>query len=130
MLCTAKAGLEGAVVSAIPSTTFFKDPTDWRLTVAAALQRGEVFPSAFGHSAARVAQGETDATVHLHGGVWDHAVGAVLVEEAGGHFADLWGGRRLDTHTAVYPNGALFEEVMAAIAAAIPQGVTAPNPLT
>ena len=64
------------MVSAIPSTKFFKDLTDWRLGVAAALQRGEVFASAFAHR-------------------------AVLVEE-----------------------------VMAAIAAAIPQGVGAPDPLT
>lgn len=52
------------------------------------------------------------------------------VEEAGGRFADLWGGRRLDTHTAVYSNGELFDEVMGAIAVAIPQSVTAPDPLT
>ncbi len=62
-------------------------------------------------------------------------VSVTLVGQTGGvghsfDFADLWGGRRLDTHTAVYANGELFEAVMAAIATAIPQGDGAPDPLT
>lgn len=129
MRCSTTATLADAVVTAIPGATFFKDPADWHLAVARAVQRGDVQPSAFGHSALRVAQGETDATVHLYGGVWDHAVGVAFVEEAGGRFADLWGGRRLDTNTAVYANAALFDEVMDALAAALPEGSTPPDPL-
>lgn len=129
MRCSTTATLADAVVSAIPGEQYFKDPTDWRVGVARAVQRGGVQPSAFGHSALRVAAGETDATLHLHGGVWDHAVGVAFVEEAGGRFADLWGGRRLDTHTAVYANAALFDEVMAALRAALPEGSAPPDPL-
>lgn len=129
MHCSSTASLAGAVVSAIPGASFFKDPGDWRLSLAAAVQRGDVQPTAFGHSALRVAAGETDATLHLHGGVWDHAVGVVFVEEAGGRFADLWGGRRLDTQTAVYANAEVFDEVMAALRAALPEGSVPPDPL-
>ncbi len=123
---TATATLDTAVVAAIPSLQRFPDPADWRHQICAALQRGDVFPSAFGHSAARVARGEVDATVHLYGGVWDHAVGVVLVEEAGGHFSDLWGGRRLDTSTGIYTNGALFDQVMATVRATLPASLSAP----
>ncbi|MFN0028562.1 MAG: inositol monophosphatase family protein [Acidimicrobiales bacterium] len=126
MRCTTADTLDGAVVAAIPSLQRFPDPADWHHQVCAALQRGDVFPSAFGHSAARVARGEVDATVHLYGGVWDHAVGVVLVEEAGGRFCDLWGGRRLDTATAIYTNAALFDQVMAAVGAALPPNLSPP----
>ena len=56
-----------------------------------------------------VAEGQLDLSVHLWGGPWDHAALVVIVEEAGGSFSDLWGGRRLDTETAVYSNGPLGE---------------------
>ncbi|MGD9749946.1 MAG: inositol monophosphatase [Acidimicrobiia bacterium] len=129
MHCSDTGRLADAVVSGVPGMAFFKDPDDWRVPVAAAVLRGDVQPTAFGHSALRVAAGETDATLHLHGGVWDHAVGVVFVEEAGGRFADLWGGRRLDTKTAVFANAAVFDEVMAALRAALPEGSTPPDPL-
>ena len=45
--------------------------------------------------------------VHFSGGPWDDAALVVIVEEAGGCFSDLVGGRRLDTHTALFTNGAL-----------------------
>ncbi len=128
MWSTTQPALDDAVIAAIPSLQRFPDPADWHHQVCAALQRGDVFPTAFGHSAARVARGEVDATVHLYGGVWDHAVGVVLVEEAGGRFCDLWGGRRLDTSTAIYSNATLFDQVMAAVRAALPENVTAPPP--
>jgi histidinol-phosphatase len=129
MHCSSTTALAAATVTVIPGPAYFTDPADWRRPVAAAVARGDVTPSAFGHSALRVAAGETDAAIHLSGGVWDHAVGVAFVEEAGGRFADLWGGRRLDTRTALYANAALFDAVMAALAAALPGGSRPPDPL-
>ena len=58
----------------------------------------------------RVAEGDLDGVVVLYGGPWDHAPFVVLVEEAGGRFSDVWGGRRLDSRTAIYSNGVLHDE--------------------
>lgn len=129
MHCSSRGSLDGAVVSVIPGAGFYQDPSDWRRGVHDALRQGDVQPTAFGHSALRVAAGECDATVHLYGGVWDHAVGTVIVEEAGGRFADLWGGRRLDTNAALYTNGALFEPVAGLITATMGDAVRPPDPL-
>lgn len=67
-----------------------------------------------------VAAGEIEASVHLWGGPWDHAPFAVLVEEAGGRFTDLWGGRRIDTGTAIFSNGIVHESVRSAVAVGAP----------
>jgi histidinol-phosphatase len=64
-----------------------------------------------GHGALLVADGAIDASIHLWGGPWDHASFVVLVEEAGGRFSDLWGGRRLGTGTAVFSNGRLHDDI-------------------
>lgn len=64
-----------------------------------------------GHGPLLVADGKIDASVHLWGGPWDHAPFVVLVEEAGGRFTDLWGGRRIDTATAVFSNGLIHDDV-------------------
>lgn len=53
----------------------------------------------------RVAEGELAACVWFAGDIWDHAAPSLIVEEAGGHFSDHSGGRRLDTRTGVYSNG-------------------------
>jgi len=53
----------------------------------------------------RLFAGELEAIVARGGGVWDHAPGVVIVEEAGGHFCDLEGGSRLDSGGAIYTNG-------------------------
>lgn len=82
----------------------------WRdAAVRAAAER---FPttSTPGHGPVLVAEGRTAASVHLWGGPWDHAAFVVLVEEAGGRFSDLWGGRRIDTGTAVFSNGLVHED--------------------
>jgi len=63
----------------------------------------------------RVAEGEVDLCVWFAGDIWDHAAPSILVEEAGGRFSDIWGGRRLDTRTAVYSNGSRHDEVVAAL---------------
>ncbi len=67
-----------------------------------------------------VAEGEADAVLVLRGGAWDYAAVAVIVEEAGGTFSDLWGGRRLDTGTAVYSNAALHPAILAIAAVSRP----------
>src|SRR5207247_1155770 len=58
-----------------------------------------------GYGPLLVAAGDIEVSVHLWGGPWDHAAFVVLVEEAGGQFSDLWGGRRIDTATAIFSNG-------------------------
>ena len=87
--------------------------TGWKLDVSLAVERWPGVATAFGHSTLRVAAGYADAAVHLSGGPWDNAVGAVFVEEAGGRFNDLWGGRRIDLGAAVYSNGLLHESILA-----------------
>ena len=64
----------------------------------------------------RIAEGEADVSVWFCGNIWDHAAPSILVEEAGGRFSDHWGGRRLDTRTAIYSNGVRHDEVLAALA--------------
>jgi fructose-1,6-bisphosphatase/inositol monophosphatase family enzyme len=91
------------------------------LPVANALRRRD--PDAqvsFAHAALAVAAGETDAVLVLRGGAWDYAAVAVIVEEAGGAFSDLWGGRRLDTGTALYSNALLHPAILAAAARSRP----------
>lgn len=63
----------------------------------------------------KVAEGEVDLCIWYCGDVWDHAAPSVIVEEAGGSFSDHEGGRRLDTRTAIYSNGACHESVLTAL---------------
>lgn len=49
------------------------------------------------------------------GDAWDHAPWVVIVEEAGGAFFDLTGGRRVDTRHVVYTNGRLSSAVREAL---------------
>ena len=63
-----------------------------------------------------VAEGEADLCVWFGGDIWDHAAPSIIVEEAGGRFSDHQGGSRLDTRTALYSNGLLHDEVLAALA--------------
>lgn len=69
-----------------------------------------------------VAEGNVDVCVWFCGDTWDHAAPSVIVEEAGGRFSDHAGGRRLDTRTAVYSNGACHDDVLLALARAQPNG--------
>ena len=68
-------------------------------------------PDVAGHGPVLVAHGHIEASVHLWGQPWDHAPFVVLVEDAGGRFTDLWGGRRIHTATAVFSNGSDHERV-------------------
>jgi histidinol-phosphatase len=111
---TTTADLDIASVHCVPPVASGR-ATGWRLAAAQAVERWPVVTTAFGHSSLRVAEGRSDAAVHLAGGPWDNAVGAVLVEEAGGRFSDAWGGRRVDTGTGIYSNAALFEVIREAV---------------
>jgi histidinol-phosphatase len=73
-----------------------------------------------GQDPLKVTEGVLDGVVVLHGGPWDHAPFAILVEEAGGRFSDLWGGRRLDTRTAIYSNGDLHDDLQGRAAIVAP----------
>ena len=74
----------------------------WQLQVAGWVGSNTVPTRPNSHGPLAVAHGRLDLSVHLWGGPWDHAAFVPIVEEAGGAFRDLWGGRRLDTFTAVF----------------------------
>jgi len=63
-----------------------------------------------------VAEGAVDIAVEPEVSVWDVAAIQVIVEEAGGRFTDLSGAARPDGGSAVSTNGALHDEVLAALA--------------
>ncbi len=75
---------------------------------------GEPADIAWSHQL-RVAEGDIDLCVWLGGDIWDHAAPSLIVEEAGGRFSDLAGGKRLDTRTAIYSNGGQHDELLAAL---------------
>lgn len=83
----------------------------WRDTAVRAATEQFRNPFIRGHGPLLVAEGRAVASVHLWGGPWDHAAFVVLVEEAGGRFSDLWGGRSIHTGTAVFSNGLLHDEI-------------------
>ncbi|MFC1411180.1 inositol monophosphatase [Streptacidiphilus sp. N1-12] len=60
-----------------------------------------------------VATGEVDVFLHLAAGPWDIAAAVPIVEEAGGRFSDLHGGRSITSGAAVFTNGLLHEDVLA-----------------
>lgn len=63
----------------------------------------------------QVAEGGLDMCIWFCGDIWDHAAPSLIVEEAGGRFTDHAGGKRLNTRTAIYSNGAIHDEALAAI---------------
>ena len=63
-----------------------------------------------------VAEGVVDGAVDDPGvSLWDMAAVQVIVEEAGGRFSDLTGAARPDGRGGVTSNGALHEELLAAL---------------
>ena len=66
--------------------------------------------------AVMVAAGELDAAVLTFGSLWDFAGPSLIVSEAGGVFRDAWGGERFDTHSGVFTNPALIDDVLSALA--------------
>jgi len=60
------------------------------------------------HPALEIASGSADLCVFFTAGPWDLAAPSLVVEEAGGRFTDLTGGRSL-TGGAVFSNGPLHD---------------------
>ncbi len=63
-----------------------------------------------------VAEGAVDIAAEAEVSIWDVAAVQVIVEEAGGRFTDLGGASRPDGGSAVSTNGALHDQVLAALA--------------
>ena len=116
--CTTTDVIDGALIVVTPPDRYIAEEY---VPVASALRRRDPdAQTSFAHAALAVAEGTADAALVLRGGEWDYAAVAVIVEEAGGTFSDLWGGRRLDTGTAVYSNGALHPAILAIAAGSRP----------
>lgn len=64
------------------------------------------------HGALLVAAGVVDAFLHLKAGPWDIAAAVPIVEEAGGRFSDLAGGRSISAGAALLTNGRVHDEVL------------------
>ncbi|MCA1711671.1 MAG: histidinol-phosphatase [Actinobacteria bacterium] len=62
-----------------------------------------------------VAEGAVDVSCEPEVSLWDLAALQVVVEEAGGRFSDLSGAARPDGGSVVCSNGALHDEVLAAL---------------
>lgn len=92
----------------------FEALTQIRQAALVALAGGRPGDVAWSHQL-RVAEGELDACVWFAGDVWDHAAPSIIVEEAGGQFSDHWGGKRLDTRTAIYSNGSQHDAIIDAL---------------
>ena len=89
----------------------------WRRSVAERIRARLDCPTLDGHGPQLVSAGAIEISVHLGGGPWDHAAFAVIVEEAGGCFRDLWGGRRLDTATALFASSTPIADAVLQLAA-------------
>ncbi len=118
LTCTTTDAIDGAVIVVTPPDRYLAERF---VPVATALRRRDPDAQAsFAHAALAVAEGDADAALVLRGGAWDYAAVVVIVEEAGGTFTDLWGGRRLDTGTAVYSNAMLHPAILAVAAGSRP----------
>lgn len=89
----------------------FVPPAMWARTEAACAMsvalRGATLPyEQDEHPALEVAAGRADLCVFFMAGPWDLAAPSLIVEEAGGRFTDIAGGRTL-TAGAVFSNGRL-----------------------
>jgi histidinol-phosphatase len=108
--CSDTPFMAGGTVLAVPPEGFM---LGWRSPVARSLGRGKpAHMRTYAYYGAAVGEGEMDAAVILNGGPWDFAANTVIVEEAGGEFRDLWGGRRLDTTTMIFSNAKLTNEIL------------------
>jgi histidinol-phosphatase len=87
----------------------------WRRSVGDQIVRTLAMPEAAGHGPLLVSEGALEVCVCLAGYEWDLAAFVGIVEGAGGEFCDLWGGRRLDTFTAVFANGSIADAVVSLV---------------
>jgi histidinol-phosphatase len=95
----------------------FVPPALWVRTPAARAMSNAVSAATLSypqdeHPALEVAAGGADLCVFFMAGAWDLAAPALVVEEAGGRFTDLAGGRTL-TGGAVFSNGRLHDVAIA-----------------
>ncbi len=108
--CSSTARWDDSTTMSVPPEGFL---LGWRSPMAGALAQGTPVTSrTYAYYGAAVAEGELDATIILNGGPWDFAANTVIVEEAGGNYCDLWGGRRLDTTALIFTNGLLTAEIL------------------
>ena len=80
-------------------------PTQKRPDLVAVLKASSRWEEPSDRCLLSVAEGGLEAVCAFAGGPWDLAPEVVLVEEAGGRFADPRGGRRLDLRGGFYTNG-------------------------
>ena len=73
------------------------------------------------HGALLVAEGLVDVFLLTGGGPWDLAALVPIVEEAGGRFSDLSGGRGIEGAAGLFSNGALHDQVLELV---LDRGVT------
>ena len=62
-----------------------------------------------------VIEGGLHGAIDVHGRPWDHAPYTILVEEAGGRFADRDGARRIDSGTVCYAGAWLLDAMLACV---------------
>ncbi len=109
--CTTTDRWDDSTTMCVPPAGFL---LGWRSPLAATLDHGTPLSSrTYAYYGAAVAEGDVDATIIVNGGPWDFAANTVIVEEAGGSYCDLWGGRRLDTTSIIFTNGLLTDEILA-----------------
>jgi histidinol-phosphatase len=121
--------LSHAAVAIWPTITDLPEPLR---ASAARLAAGSMppaakLPSSGGtrHGALLVATGLIDAFLFVGMGPWDLAAMVPIVEEAGGRFADVAGGRSLRTTAALFSNGVLHPQSVSVVSAATHDGVRA-----
>lgn len=83
--------------------------------VAGSVRGKEIKPSrdtGFPNAGLLVAAGALDGFLLCGGGPWDVAPLALLVEEAGGRYSDLEGGKAYDSGVALFTNGAIHDTLL------------------
>ncbi len=60
-----------------------------------------------------VAEGQLDAVIDTSGKPWDHAPYTILIEEAGGRYSNVKGGRRIDLGEVRYTNRRIHQSFIA-----------------
>src|SRR5439155_21373194 len=96
-------------VSATGRARSFVPPHDWNLDEPARAAADRLALAtrpepALDHPAIQVASGDYELALFFSCGPWDLAAPALIVQEAGGHFSDLDGGRSLHTGAMLFSN--------------------------
>ena len=116
LAATDTARLDSAAFATWPAVTDL--PVPWRapasrLAASCGPPRPPAHaPAQVSHGALLVASGQLDAFLLAGIGPWDLAAMVPIVEEAGGRFSDVAGGRALDAGAAVFTNGVLHQQIL------------------